>query len=499
MARPGTVLALAAAAFAAVWLRFYPPMYLYSDEAGNLALAGVLAKGTCFADVAGRHLPEAVPARDGHEASRYPPGLAALLAPFLAAGTWAVFLLPLLTHLAVFALLAWLLRRDGTSPLWALLWLFYPTAALHSRVLMSNLPEALILLGAFALLVRGGRTAATAAGLLAGLGLLVRPTLAVGAAALAVGALWRGRRRVLGEASLVRGLAGADVAGFALGALAGLAALGACNLHVWGSALASGYGRVGAVELFSPAALGRNLPRYGLCLLLVYPLMLLAPFLRRGRWGLEKLLVPAGFLALYGAYGYFDAGASLPETLVRAPRFLLAAVPFLLLAYAGALSGRLRRSGIPGLEGAALAAVLALGLGGTWALFGRHWRAQRRQAAARDELYARTADGALLVASIETAELVQDVWGWGRREVLDYAALRRRPLRPEVAAGRPVYLVTLSKPGTGPWAAWDRAVRRGLEARFALSGGERRLDGWRLGVWRLAARSERAGGEAAGP
>lgn len=489
-------LAAAAAAFLALAAWFWPPMYLVSDEAGNFSLAYVLGEGTVFADVAGRPLPEAIAVDGGHSASRYPPGLAALLVPLTWLGPRALFALPLVAHLAGFAILAWLLRRAGVSPLWALLWLFYPTAVLHSRMLMSNLPEAVILLGAFALVVRGGRWAALAAGLLLGLGLVVRPTLAVGAAALAVGALWRGRREILAAPSLLGGLAGSEAGWLLLGALPGLAALLAYNGHVFGSPFDFGYRRTDAPGRFSAGAAGRLLPRYLIFLLAAWPLMLPAPAFYRGKWRLETALVPAAYLLLYGTYDWPEDGASLPETLLRQSRFVLAAVPFLLLAYAGVLSGWLNR--LPGLERAALALFLVAGLCGAGYLGRRHLRAQEQAAAARDALYTRTDEGALVVANVQVAKLLHDAWGRGQRRMLDYSDFDRHPevLTAEVRAGRPAFLATLRRPGRQDLAGWDSSVRQRLEKEFTLAGEERPAGGWTLGVWRLQALS---GGDGLGP
>jgi hypothetical protein len=477
-------LAAAALAYTALFAATYPPMYLASDEAGNLALAGVLRQGTPFADAAGRQLPAPVPARDGHRTSRYPPGLAALLAPLTLAGPGAAFLLPLAVHLAIFFLLAWLLARAGLAPLWAVLYLCHPTAVLHSRTLMSNLPAAAVLLGAFALLVRGGALPALAAGLLLGFGTLVRQPLVLAGAALALGAAWRGRRALL-AGSWAERLRGAPAL-FVFGLVPGLAAYAIYHWWVFGSPLASGYAEVGAGRLFGAAVLAHNLPRYALILLAVYPLMLVAPAFYRGPWQAEVVLLPAGCLLFYGAYGWFDAGASLPETAMRAPRFLLPALPFFVIAYAGMLAAPLRR--VPGLELAALGLAAVLGLGGAVAVSAGHGRAQAQQAADRDGLYAATAEGAVLVCSIETAELLQD--DWGRREAVDYAEVDWDRLADLAASGRPVFLVNAGK-GPGSLRAWGEVLRAKAAECFELRP-VHPAGGGRLRIWRLepAARAE---------
>jgi hypothetical protein len=166
---------------------------------------------------------------------------------------------------------------------------------------------------------------------------------------------------------------------------------------------------------------------------------------------------------------------------VRSLRFLLPAVPVLLLAYARVISGRLPP--LAGAERLALIAVLVGGLVGAGFLSHRHLQAQRQEAAARDALYARTEEGAMLVINIEAAKMLQDVWG--RRRISDFSDTNTEPLKEWVAAGRPAYLVTLDKPGRGTLAAWDQAVRREMEKSFRLSGGESPAGDWKLGVWRL--------------
>jgi hypothetical protein len=481
--RAAWLLIAAAAAFAAAWFWFRPAMYLYSDEAGNLALAGVLARGTPFADVADRHLPETVPARDGHLASRYPPGMAGLLLPFTLVGLEWSFLLPLALHLAAFALLARLLTRRGLPPLWALLWLFYPTAALHSRMLMSNLPAAALLLCCYALLDGGGRWPALLAGLLAGAGPLLRPPLLPAAVVLGMCQIWHHRRALLAGCWRQRLLS--PPALFALAALPGLIVALWYNRFVFGSVFDSGYRRVGDGSLFGAAALVSCLPAYLLILAAVYPLMVVSPLLCRAGRRAELVLVPAFYLLFYGSYGWFETGGSLTETVVRAPRFLLPAIPFLLLAYAGWLSPALRR--LPGLESRLLAAAGAIGLAACVLLFGRHHEAQQRQEAVRDVLYAVTAENDLLICGVDCSELIQD--GWGRRTVVDYAAMRDESALERIEAhlrrGGRVSLMVLDRPGAASFAGWGLKVRSSLESRWELHPPETRPlpGGGRLSVW----------------
>jgi hypothetical protein len=458
-------------------------MYVASDEANNLALSQVLARGTPFADVAGVHLPEVVIGRNGHQASRYPPGMACLLLPAAALSLEAAFVLPLAAHLAGFFIMAWLLRKAGLSPLWATLYLLHPTAALHSRVLMSNLPMSTVLLASFGLLVAGRRPAVISAGLLLGMGVLLRQPAILAFAALSLWLIWRSRRSLL--TTDIFGICRSQPALFLLGFLPGLALSLAYNWGVFGSPLSSGYAQVGALSLFSISALVKILPQYLLILLVCYPLLLFAPYLNRGPWRAPIIMITGLYLLFYGSFGWFDAGSTFAETLVRAPRFMLPALPFFLLAYANVLSRALRS--FPGLERAVLAGVILIGLVTTACLWHRHHAAQAQQALARDALYASTGNGSMLVCSIEASELLQDAWG--KRAVVDYAGAVHEELSKHLESGKPAYLINLKKPARSIFSAWGESIRSRLvkDARFRVSGGYRQVGQWRLGVWTVTA------------
>ena len=64
------------------------------------------------------------------------------------------------------------------------------------------------------------------------------------------------------------------------------------------------------------------------------------------------------------------------------------------------------------------------------------------------------------------------------------------PINPPRSAA---HSTSRSKPGRGPWTAWDAEVRLALAERYDLAGGESLIGDWRLGVWRLTPRAVGSG------
>jgi hypothetical protein len=177
------------------------------------------------------------------------------------------------------------------------------------------------------------------AGLLIGLGLLVRPNLAPAAVAavLACGVVAAGAE-VTGR--LRRSVTAMSMA--SLAALPGVAAVLALNASLYGSALQSGYGDLGV--LFAWAHVPENVVRYGRTLLATStPLVLLAlaaPFVvtasaRRAAWLLAVLA--AALSVVYLAYRPF------PEWWYL--RFLLPAVVLAIVLAMSALTAIAARTG----------------------------------------------------------------------------------------------------------------------------------------------------------
>jgi len=296
------------------------------------------------------------PAPDGERlAPTYPPGYPLLMAPaFLISERAPFFVVPLCGALAVWLTFAIgrRLGETGAGAAAAVLTSVSPTFLYQLVQPMGDVPVTAAWL--LALYLATGRTdlSAAAAGLAAGVAVLIRPNLlplAVlvwAACAVADPARWRWRRAALSIAT----------------AIPAVVALGAIQSVRFGSPLLSGYGPTS--DLFAWANIGPNLDRYPRWMIETHTpaiaLFLLAPvwIVRTGResrplFWLVWLFAIAVTLA-YLPYVYFQ----LFEWTYT--RFLLPAIPLMWLLSVAPFARWLRRTR-PAV-GAALAAPVLVGL-----------------------------------------------------------------------------------------------------------------------------------------
>jgi len=142
------------------------------DEVGYITEAQAIRDGAPLLD-ARSYRPGTGEARP-----RYPVGWPLLLAPTTRVPWPAPFALPIALHLLGTALFARLLRNRGLSSLWALLYFAQPAALLFSRTLMAESLSSALCVG---LLLAADARRAGAAGLLAAVSLLVKPSMALAA------------------------------------------------------------------------------------------------------------------------------------------------------------------------------------------------------------------------------------------------------------------------------------------------------------------------------
>jgi hypothetical protein len=142
------------------------------DEVIYLGEARVIGEGTPLLD-AHSYRPGTGEGRPG-----YPLGWPLLVAPMTRAPWPAPFAIPVALHLVGTALFAHLLRRRGLPSLWALLYFAQPASLLFSRTLMAESLSSTLCVGL--LLAADGRRAGTL-GLLATLGLLIKPSMTIAA------------------------------------------------------------------------------------------------------------------------------------------------------------------------------------------------------------------------------------------------------------------------------------------------------------------------------
>jgi 4-amino-4-deoxy-L-arabinose transferase-like glycosyltransferase len=429
--RGGTAWLLVAGAvlYLLTFLALYPRTIAIVDEDAYLTEALLLRSGRLSYEGSGIPAPHMTVEQNGHLSSKYPPGNSLLLLPFTWFGWRAVFVYGLLAALAGTLLVALLLKRlePEADPAWALLYLFYPAVVLFSRTIMSDLPAATLVLAAFYFLLRG-RGWVVLSGFLLGLACLVRYSNAVFFAVFLVLALrTRGSRL---RSGLMLG------AGF----LPLLALVFGYNAFAYGSPFSFPMYLTGH---FSPAYFFHNFWYYGVALVVLYPLMLFAPF-GAGRGKRLLLGLPAySLLFFYCFFSYTFDVPSLASRLTIGVRYLLPAVPFFVIGFA-VVADRLvqRLRGTAGLKYAALAGMALLSI----AIQRRHDRYLAVQADYQQLLLENVPGSALLLCDKDVSELVGYAWGW--RDWRHFSEFNVPVMLDSAASGRrPLYAATAERSG----------------------------------------------------
>jgi len=377
------------------FLVLYPRTTAIVDEDAYLTQAFLFRAGRLSYEGSGIPAPHMTVESDGRLVSKYPPGNSLFLVPFTWLGWRAVFVSGLLLALGGSAFVALILKRlaPETDPAWALLYLFYPAVILFSRTIMSDLLAATLVLAAFyCLLRRGGWLLAS--GLVLGLACLVRYSNAVFVPVFLLLALRTTGSRLRSGLLLSAGLAPPAVLTLAY------------NAFAYGGPLSFPMYLTGH---FSPAYFPHNVWYYGTALLILYPLMLVAP-LGAGRGRRFLLGLPAyALLVLYCFFSYTYDVPDIAGRLTIGVRYLLPAVPFLVIASAIAADSVARRlRGGGWLKYAALAAMGVLSL----AVQSRHDRYLSVQADYQRLLLDNVPDSALLLCDKDVSELMGYAWGW---------------------------------------------------------------------------------------
>jgi Dolichyl-phosphate-mannose-protein mannosyltransferase len=294
----------------------------------------------------------------------YPPGLPLLMAPLTRIHPAAVFLVvPFCAALTLWSCfrLGRELEDDQAGTLGALLLSVSPTFLLQALQPMSDVPVTAAWLAALLLARRPSLTGSVLAGLVASLAVMIRPNLAplaffvvvTCATALRDGA----RGRTLGH-----------MVACAASMLPGLIVLGYIQNARYGSPLASGYGSFH--DLFAFSNIEPNLSRYPRWLTMAHSpvlwLWLLAPLWfgrvrpRARVFGWIGYGFAAAVIVAYLPYVYFR-----PDEWSYT-RFLLPALPLMLLFAAGVVLSAARRW-LPSVAfGAAATLILAIG---AWSLY----------------------------------------------------------------------------------------------------------------------------------
>ena len=347
---------------------FYPKTVVVTDEGCYLSVAGHLLSGKAW-DQSSEAWFWKETRRDVYERALFSasPTFSALLVPFVAAGWRSCFLLGTIAHVLAFGGMIYVLRRRGLSPLWALLYLLYPTGILYSRTAMGDVVSAAMVVLMLVVLHRE-RPNYFAAGLVMGFALLLKlsnlPVVGSFALVTFLGDVTARRKDPKGMEGTCGREAGGSASRFrwfwmGLGMLPGLALFAKVNTVFFNGPLGNGY--VGLAEgYFRWGCFAEHFSFYVVCLMTLYPGMLVSLAFLRGRYRWEMGISCLGALVFFSFYYFMDQGNNWYESMVRGLRFHLVVLPFYILGYGTMVTAVLRRIPWKRVVSAGLAAGMLL-------------------------------------------------------------------------------------------------------------------------------------------
>jgi len=390
----------------------------------------------------------------------YPPGLPLLMAPLTWIHPSAVFLVVPLC--AIFTL--WCCLRLGrelddeqAGTLGALLLSVSPTFLMQAMQPMSDVPVTAAWLTALLLSRRPSPGSAAFAGLVASLAIMIRPNLAPLALFVILACATASRQGS-------RGRTARHMLVCALCMLPGIIALGYIQNARYGSPLGSGYGSFH--DLFGLSNIGPNLSRYPRWLTMAHsPLLwlwLLAPLwfrqtaARARAFGWIGYGFAAAVIAAYLPYVYFR-----PDEWSYT-RFLLPALPFMLVFAAGVILSAARRWS-PSLPlGAAATVIVAIAI---WSLYSassmgvfRVWEGERKYPRVGVFVRDRLPKTALVLAAQHSGSLRY----YSHRPTLRWDLLERSSLDRA--------LTSMRNAGYDPFLVVDEGEDRAFLERFSGTG-----------------------------
>lgn len=395
----------AALLYVAIYLFFYPPTVAIMDEAAYLNVAYALRhSGTFYIDSV--NAPPVMGYSVGeHMVTQYPPGMPVIISLVSLLGWRAAMATNLIMHLAVFAVMVIILRRIKVPGEFALLYLFYPTAVIYSRTVMSDLASALLVILAFWGYL-ANRPWAT--GLCLGLAVCIRTPNGVMLLLLGLATLLDGRRGeeiVYSLRERILSVIKLGVAAFPLIALA----------YGYQALVQQGGWSKYAGSQFALSYFPSQFASFTLTMLVIYPLMTLAPafYSRDGRVALR--LLTYGTVIFYSFYFFHDSTDSFLETMIIGLRYILTILPLFIIAYAQVawtvyqrfVEPRISHRIVPVFQGVVLLVLLV----GTLGIHYKHQNYLKKTAAIRDGILQVVGPDDILYCNTHIAKLLNPSFG----------------------------------------------------------------------------------------
>jgi hypothetical protein len=361
---------------------FYPRTAVVTDEVCYLSVANYLVTGKAFDRSSEAWFWKEEGDHERRTLFSASPTFSALLIPFVAVGWRSTFLLGTLAHVLAFGGMIYVLHRRGFNPVWAMLYLLYPTFVLYSRMVMVDVPSAALVVLMLVLLHRE-RPNYFAVGLVMGFALMVKLSIFPVVCSFA-GVTFLEDMTGKHPSADVRKV-GLRWLWFGLGMVPAGAALAVINRYFFNSPFGNGYiGMSGG--MFSWKYFGSHLTFYLIGLMTMYPLMLISPMFLQRPFRREMMLSCALALVFFSCYFFVDPGNEPLEAMVRGLRFQLIVMPFYTIAYAEMVTRLANKLAVERLLRPALAAAVVLLCAGASVISWRYFEHTRHESERQEEL-----------------------------------------------------------------------------------------------------------------
>ncbi|GEM_PF-3340529 len=402
MRKEGIFIIISILLFMGLYLFFYPTFYTTMDEAGYFDFAYNLKEGRIlYEDPMYAHF--TLDAGKGL-VSYYTIGLSALLLPFTFISWKALFLLNPLLHIGAFWFVYKILKKCSINPYMSFFYLFYPGFVLYARTLTADMVSASLFVIAFYFYLKDDKKNYFISGVIFGLICLIKYYNIILAGCAVLARLFfpaKGKR--LNILYLCYG-----ILPFALFILL-------YNYRYYGGIFQFPY-RIIGIE-FSFNDIVRNLPVYIASTLLIYPLMIISPFMVKNHNAIKRPGVIICFIfLLFISSNFFHQGSDyvhslsfrhIAKYLMVSQRYILPIITLLLMFYLIILDRYAKKGKNRNIF---IVFALCVFLMGVYVSFA-HQKYLLQGSAIRDAIYQNTEEGGIIICDGETSKFLQKNWG----------------------------------------------------------------------------------------
>ncbi len=394
--------------YAGLFIFFYPPVYTIMDEASYFDFAYNLKQGKIiYENPMQAHF--VMDMGKGY-VNQYPIGLSLLLLPLTFISWKALFLLNPILHILAFVFFYKLLKRYNINTNLSILYLFYPGFVLYSRTLVSDMASASIFIIGLYFYLRNSKRGLFISGFILGYLCLIKYSNVIIAGVLFLILLYSSiKSKNLKFFYLLYGLLP-----FAIFIMW-------YNLTYYGGIFTTPYQFIGTK--FELKHIIKNLPVYIASLAIIYPLMVISPFIGKKykplRWVSAATFTI--FLVFISSH-YFHQGIGAVQQpgikgiiryLITSQRLTLPIIPLCILSYTIGLDKFAKSRNFKSL----IALFVLFVFTGNIYMSSVHQKYLLQNNDIRNAIYKNTEQGSFIICDTEANKFLQKIWG--ERERLD--------------------------------------------------------------------------------